>query len=158
MNTLSAPLDGRRDLEIISLIGFVHGVSHFFHLLLPPLFPWLMAEFGLSFAAIGVTMTVFFVVSGVGQAMAGFLVDRFGAARVLAGGISCFVLAGLTTSTSATWPGVTASAALVLRSATWRYKSARASRASIVWRRASSSARRPPCWSAGSTCWPRARP
>ena len=95
MNTLSAPLDGRRDLEVISLIGLVHGVSHFFHLLLPPLFPWLMAEFGLSFAAIGVTMTVFFVVSGVGQAMAGFLVDRFGAARVLAGGISCFVLAGL---------------------------------------------------------------
>ena len=85
MNTLSAPLDGRRDLEVISLIGLVHGVSHFFHLLLPPLFPWLMAEFGLSFAAIGVTMTVFFVVSGVGQAMAGFLVDRFGAARVLAG-------------------------------------------------------------------------
>jgi len=65
MNTLSAPLDGRRDLEVISLIGLVHGVSHFFHLLLPPLFPWLMAEFGLSFAAIGVTMTVFFVVSGV---------------------------------------------------------------------------------------------
>lgn len=30
------------DLEAISLIGFVHGVSHFFHLLLPPLFPWLM--------------------------------------------------------------------------------------------------------------------
>ena len=49
----------RHDLETISLIGFVHGVSHFFHLLLPPLFPWLMDEFGLSFTAIGVTMTVF---------------------------------------------------------------------------------------------------
>ncbi len=112
MNTLSAPLDGRRDLEIISLIGLVHGVSHFFHLLLPPLFPWLMAEFGLSFAAIGVTMTVFFVVSGVGQAMAGFLVDRFGAARVLAGGISCFVLAGLTLHFATGLPMLVAVAAL----------------------------------------------
>ena len=37
-------------------------------------------------------------------------------------------------------------------------ESARASRANIAWRRASSSARLPPCWSAGSTCWPRARP
>ena len=63
------------DLEAISLIGFVHGVSHFFHLLLPPLFPWLMKDFGLSFTGIGATMTIFFVVSGCGQALAGFLVD-----------------------------------------------------------------------------------
>lgn len=90
------PLSSRKnDLETISLIGFVHGVSHFFHLLLPPLFPWLMPEFGLNFTGIGATMTLFFVVSGVGQALAGFLVDRFGPTRVLAGGIACFVLAGI---------------------------------------------------------------
>ena len=87
-----APAD---DARVIALIGFAHGVSHFFHLLLPPLFPWLMAEFGLSFVEIGATMTVFFVVSAVGQAMAGFGVDRFGALRILLAGISCFVLAGL---------------------------------------------------------------
>ncbi len=87
-----APAD---DACVIALIGFAHGVSHFFHLLLPPLFPWLMAEFGLSFVEIGATMTVFFVVSGIGQAMAGFGVDRFGALRILLAGISCFVLAGL---------------------------------------------------------------
>ncbi|HZX32601.1 MAG TPA: MFS transporter [Rhodocyclaceae bacterium] len=84
-----------RDFETISLIGFVHGVSHFFHLLLPPLFPWLMEEFGLSFTGIGATMTVFFVVSGVGQALAGFLVDRFGPAKVLGSGIACFILASV---------------------------------------------------------------
>ena len=89
------PSPATRDIETISLIGFVHGVSHFFHLLLPPLFPWLMPEFGLSFTGIGTTMTVFFIVSGVGQATAGFLVDRFGAARVLGGGITCFALAGV---------------------------------------------------------------
>lgn len=83
------------DARVIALIGFAHGISHFFHLLLPPLFPWLMPEFGLSFIEIGATMTMFFVVSGLGQAMAGFAVDRFGALNVLLAGISCFLLAGL---------------------------------------------------------------
>ncbi len=95
MTAATPPSSVHRDLETISVIGFVHGVSHFFHLLLPPLFPWLMADFGLSYTGIGATMTVFFVVSGLGQAMAGFLVDRFGAARVLGGGIVCFFLAGV---------------------------------------------------------------
>ncbi|MFZ2266391.1 MAG: MFS transporter [Azonexus sp.] len=91
--TLSPPPS--QDLEAIALIGFAHGVSHFFHLLLPPLFPWLMQDFGLSFSGIGATMTIFFVVSGIGQALAGFLVDHLGAARVLGGGITCFLLAAL---------------------------------------------------------------
>ena len=95
MPTANAPQPARRDLEAISLIGFVHGVSHFFHLLLPPLFPWLMRDFELSFTGIGATMTIFFVVSAIGQAVAGFLVDRFGAARVLGAGIGCFFLAAL---------------------------------------------------------------
>jgi len=95
MTTATLPPAGSQDVETISLVGFVHGVSHFFHLLLPPLFPWLMADFGLSFTGIGATMTAFFVVSAIGQALAGFLVDRFGAARVLAGGIGCFVAASL---------------------------------------------------------------
>jgi len=91
---LPAP-DGRSDGEVIALVGFAHGVSHFFHLLLPPLFPWLMAEFALSFSGIGGVITLFFVVSGIGQAAAGVLVDRIGAARVLAGGLACFVVAAL---------------------------------------------------------------
>jgi MFS family permease len=80
---------------VIALVGPAHGVSHFFHLLLPPLFPWLMPEFGLDFVGIGSTMTVFFVVSGVGQALSGLAVDRFGPVRVLAAGISCFIAAGV---------------------------------------------------------------
>lgn len=78
----------RRDVGIIAVVGFAHGTSHFFHLLLPALYPWLMPEFDLSFARIGMTMTVFFVISGTGQAMAGFLVDHFGARRVLLAGVA----------------------------------------------------------------------
>ena len=105
MTTATLPAPQRSDIEVISVIGFVHGVSHFFHLLLPPLFPWLMPEFGLSFTAIGTTMTVFFIVSGIGQASAGFLVDRFGAARVLGACISCFALAGVLMLAWALWRG-----------------------------------------------------
>jgi len=52
----------RRDAEVIGLIGFAHGVSHFFHLILAPLFPLLKVEFGVSYAELGLLMSVFFVV------------------------------------------------------------------------------------------------
>ncbi|MDT3735423.1 MAG: MFS transporter [Denitratisoma sp.] len=93
MTAASAAIRG--DVRVIGLVGFAHGTSHFFHLLLPPLFPWLMPEFGLSFTQAGAMMTVFFVVSALGQAASGFVVDRIGPRRVLLAGIACFVLAGL---------------------------------------------------------------
>ena len=85
----------RSDATVISLVGFAHATSHFFHFMFPPLFPWLMAAFALSFTQVGMAMTVFFVVSSLGQAMAGFVVDRFGALRVLTGGIALLSLSGL---------------------------------------------------------------
>ena len=112
MTAAVLPPAASRDAETISVIGFVHGVSHFFHLLLPPLFPWLMPEFGLSFTGIGTTMTAFFIVSGIGQAMAGFLVNRFGAARVLGGGITCFALAGIVLHFATGYPMLVLVAAL----------------------------------------------
>lgn len=77
----------RRDASVISLVGFAHGTSHFFAFVMPPLFPWLMAEFTLSFTQVGLAMMVFYVVSGTGQALGGFAVDRFGALRVLCVGV-----------------------------------------------------------------------
>ena len=112
MTTATLPAPQRSDIEVITLIGVVHGVSHYFHLLLPPLFPWLMPEFGLTFTGIGMTMTVFFIVSGIGQAMAGFLVDRFGATRVLGAGITCFALAGVVLHFATGYPMLIAVAAL----------------------------------------------
>jgi FSR family fosmidomycin resistance protein-like MFS transporter len=85
----------RSDATVISLVGFAHGTSHFFHFVLPPLFPWLMRDFGLTFTQVGAAMTVFFVVSGVGQALAGFVVDRVGGLRVLCGGVALLSLGGL---------------------------------------------------------------
>ena len=99
MNT--SPLDAappvalRQDVRTIGLIGVAHGTSHFFHMLLPPLFPWFIQDFGFSYSELGLLVSVFFVISGVGQALAGFLVDKVGARPVLFFALSCFVLAGV---------------------------------------------------------------
>ncbi len=63
--------------------------------MLPSLFPFLIAEFGLSYTELGVMMTVFFITSGLAQPPAGFLVDRFGARRVLIGGLALYCAAML---------------------------------------------------------------
>lgn len=88
----------RSDIRTISLVGLAHGSSHFFHLLLPPLFPWLIAEFDYSHAQLGVMVSLFYVVSGVGQMLSGFLVDKVGAQRVLFAALTSFVVAGLMAS------------------------------------------------------------
>jgi MFS transporter, FSR family, fosmidomycin resistance protein len=94
VSTIALPNAARRDATIILLVAFAHGTSHFFHLMLPPLFPWFMREYSLSYTQVGALMTVFFAVSGTGQALAGFLVDRWGAHRVLCLGISLLASSG----------------------------------------------------------------
>ena len=73
----------RQDVTLIALVGLAHGVSHFSQLLLPPLFPWLKDAFGVSYAELGLLLTIFFVVSCVVQALSGFVVDRLGPRPVL---------------------------------------------------------------------------
>lgn len=103
----------RSDATVISLVGFAHGTSHFFHFVMPPLFPWLMRDFGLTFTQVGVTMTIFFVVSGLGQALAGFVVDRVGGFRVLAGGVTLLSLGAMLLSTAPAYGMLLAGAALM---------------------------------------------
>jgi MFS family permease len=85
----------RQDARVIGLVGMAHGTSHFYHLILAALFPWLKPAFNLSYAELGLLMTVFFVISGIGQALAGFVVDRFGARAVLCSGIALLGLSAL---------------------------------------------------------------
>jgi MFS family permease len=95
-NTVSQSF--RQDALVIGLVSTAHGVSHFFHLILAALFPWIKDAFGLSYAELGLLMTMFFVVSGIGQALSGFIVDRIGARAVLFFGIACLGLAALVLS------------------------------------------------------------
>jgi len=78
----------RSDLRVMGLVGAAHGASHFFHLVLPPLFPILKEEFDVSYSALALLTTCFYGVSGIAQTLAGFLVDRFGARNILLGGLT----------------------------------------------------------------------
>lgn len=103
MSTAALPATPwRRDAALIGLVGLGHGVSHFSHLLLAPLFPWLKDGFGVSYAELGLLMTVFFTVSCAVQAAAGFWVDRVGPRPVLFAGLALILLAtiGYAASTS----------------------------------------------------------
>lgn len=100
------------DAEIIGLVGLAHGTSHFFHLMLPPLFPWLMRDFSLTFTQAGFLMTVFFVISGVGQALAGFAVDRLGARPILFFGVGTLGLSGVALALSSNYSMLVLTAAL----------------------------------------------
>jgi FSR family fosmidomycin resistance protein-like MFS transporter len=88
------PQSFRRDARVIGLVGVAHGLSHFFQLTLPPLFPLLRAEFDASWALLGALIGTFYAASGLVQFIAGFWVDRFGARPVLLGGMS--LVAGAT--------------------------------------------------------------
>jgi MFS family permease len=104
--TTTAPL--ARDVRLISVISVAHGSSHFFQLVLPPLFPFLKDEFDVSYAALGALMGTFYVVSGLAQFASGFAVDRYGARRILIAGTALLsagvLLAGLVPAFWALFP------------------------------------------------------
>jgi MFS family permease len=102
--------DVPRDREVIALVGLAHGTSHFFHLMLPTLFPWLMRDFSLSFTDVGLLTTTFFVISGIGQALAGFVVDRVGGWRVLCFGVGMLALSGVVLGVATSYPWLMLSA------------------------------------------------
>src|SRR5262249_58800255 len=72
---------------VTPLVGATHFVSHYYTLTLPPLFPLVRAEFGVSYVELGVALTAFNVISAVMQTPAGFLVDRVSARAMLIGGL-----------------------------------------------------------------------
>ena len=74
-STPTTPTTGefKQDALVIALVGLAHGISHFFHMILAPLFPWLKDAFHLSYGELGLLMSAFFIVSGIGQACAGFV-------------------------------------------------------------------------------------
>jgi len=76
-----------RNGRILALVGSGHAMSHFYLLALPPLFPLLRANLDASYAGLGLLVTMMNVATGLTQVPAGFLVDRFGARRLLLAGL-----------------------------------------------------------------------
>jgi MFS family permease len=68
-------------------------MSHFYQLVLPPLFPIFRDAFDVPWVALGFIMTLFYTTSAISQTLAGFLVDRIGARRVLLTGLGVLSVA-----------------------------------------------------------------
>jgi MFS family permease len=92
MDAAVAAGSGRRDVKILSLISVGHFMSHYFSLTLPPLFIYLREAFDVSYAELGLMMTLSYGASAVVQVPVGFLVDRFGAKPVLTLGLTLLSL------------------------------------------------------------------
>ena len=75
------------DARVIGLVSAAHFVSHVYVLLLPPLFAFIRSDYGLSYQELAVVLASFNLVSAALQTPTGFLVDRFGAGRLLIAGL-----------------------------------------------------------------------
>ena len=75
------------ETRLIAGVCFAHLVSHYYMVLLAPLFLFIRADFGVTYTQLGLALTAFNVVSAVLQTPVGFLVDRIGARVNLIGGL-----------------------------------------------------------------------
>ena len=75
------------DIRLVAGVSTAHFVSHFYMLVLPPLFAFVRADYAVSYTEIGLALTMFNTVSAVAQTPAGFLIDRINARLALVAGL-----------------------------------------------------------------------
>ena len=90
--TSAAPLthaaERRQESWQIALVSTAHFISHYYIILLAPLFVFIKADYGVSYTELGFAFVAFNVVTGLLQTPAGFVVDRFGAKPLLVAGVA----------------------------------------------------------------------
>ncbi|MDH5748452.1 MAG: MFS transporter [Rhodospirillales bacterium] len=95
----------RDERKLVGLIAVGHFFSHYFIMSLPPLFPLLKAEYGVSYTTLGGVTATYALCSAIAQYPLGILVDRFGARWFLIAGLAMvsvsFIAIGFTTSITA---------------------------------------------------------
>src|SRR5262247_4380652 len=88
--------------KLVGAVCFGHLVSHFYIMLLAPLFLFVREDYGVTYTELGLALTAFNVVSTVLQTPTGFLVDRVSARMVIICGLllgaGAFAIAGLVNS------------------------------------------------------------
>ena len=75
------------DARLVAGVSAAHFVSHFYMLVLPPLFAFVRADYAVTYTEIGLALTVFNAVSAVAQMPAGFLIDRINPRFALIAGL-----------------------------------------------------------------------
>jgi MFS family permease len=100
--TISVRLPRAMGSRLIAGVCAAHLVSHYYMLLLAPLFAFVRADFGVTYTQLALALTVFNVVSATLQTPVGFLVDRIGARVVLIAGLTlssiAYAVAGIVDS------------------------------------------------------------
>lgn len=76
------------ETRIIGSVSAAHFLSHFYFLLLPPVFLAVRNDYGVSYTELGFAITVFNIVSAIFQTPAGVLADRVGPYLVLVAGLA----------------------------------------------------------------------
>jgi MFS transporter, FSR family, fosmidomycin resistance protein len=90
---ISVPARRFGELRIVGPICAAHFLSHYYMIMLAPLFAFVRADYGVSYRDLALALTAFNVVSAVLQTPAGFLVDRIGARIVLIAGVTLGAIA-----------------------------------------------------------------
>jgi MFS transporter, FSR family, fosmidomycin resistance protein len=85
---ISVPARRFGELRVVGPICAAHFLSHYYMIMLAPLFAFVRADYGVSYRDLALALTAFNVVSAVLQTPAGFLVDRVGARVVLIAGVA----------------------------------------------------------------------
>lgn len=102
--TVDLPLPSTRSAEnkLVGGVCFAHFVSHYYIMLLAPLFLFVREDYGVTYTELGLALTAWNVVSTVLQTPTGFLVDRVNPRSLLIVGLvvgaSAFAVAGLVNS------------------------------------------------------------
>ena len=86
--TLPPTAARRQESWQIALVSAAHFVSHYYIILLAPLFVFIRADYDVSYTELGFAFVAFNVVTALLQTPAGFLVDRIGAKPLLVGGVA----------------------------------------------------------------------
>lgn len=75
------------DIRLITGVSAAHFMSHYYMLVLPPLFAFVRQDYGVSYTELGLALTMFNATSAVLQTPAGFMVDRVNARLLLISGL-----------------------------------------------------------------------
>src|SRR5262245_26525526 len=75
------------EAKLVASVCFAHMTSHYFIVLLAPLFVFIRADYGVSYTELGLALTAFNAVSTVMQTPVGFFIDRTDARMNLIGGL-----------------------------------------------------------------------
>jgi MFS family permease len=86
----------KQEIRVVGVVSGGHFMSHCYSMMLPPLFPILHLELGVSYTALGLMLSLRSLFFGSMQLPAGILVDRFGARLILVFGfaiiLTCYSL------------------------------------------------------------------